>query len=287
MVLRRIISGLILLGVIAASIFVHAMHWALTLLIWCAALIGVDEYCRIVSYKQKRQIDGELSAVSSIHERNFKDVIAYLFVVLLLLDGLFYSLSHFLAIMILALSVAGIYYVLHRDPKESLYGTASTVFGGLWVGIPMSLALMILRKEKEGYLILGFFLAIIFATDLGAYIIGSNFGRHKLCPILSPKKTIEGAGGGFVFAILAGLLCFGIFHLLHKPLFRMGEMLLLGAVSGITSQFGDLVESAFKRDAGVKDSGNILSGHGGILDRIDSVLFSLPLLYLYLVIFPR
>jgi phosphatidate cytidylyltransferase len=287
MAIRRTISGLILLGVITASIFVPSLHWVLLVLICCAALIGVDEYCRIVSCKQKRLCNGESSKVSSKHERHFEDVIACLLVVFLLIDGIRFSLHHFLAIMILALTVTGICYVLCRDPKESLYGTANTIFGGLWVGIPMSLALMILRKEKEGYLILGFFLAIIFATDLGAYIIGSNFGRHKLCPNLSPKKTIEGSLGGFVFAILAGLLCFGIFHLLHKPLFRMGEMLLLGAVSGITSQFGDLVESAFKRDAGVKDSGNILSGHGGILDRIDSVLFSLPLLYLYLVIFPR
>lgn len=286
MALRRIISGLILLGVITATIFVPALHKFLIVLIFFAGWIGVDEYCDIVSRKQKILFNESYSTFTK-YQRCFADVIAIFVTFFLLSDALLYSLHHFLVIMIFALFVTGIYFVLCRDPKESLLGTATTIFGPLWIGIPMSLALMILREEKEGYLILGFFFAIIFATDVGAYFIGSNFGRRKLCPNLSPKKTIEGSVGGFVFAILAGFLCFGIFHLLRKPIFRPMEVLLLSAVSGITSQFGDLVESAFKRDAGIKDSGKILRGHGGILDRIDSVLFTLPLLYLYLVIFPR
>ena len=274
MILHRIISGLILLGVILASIFIPALHWALHLLMICAALIGVYEYCFIAGQKQEQK-------------RLFEDILSFLFVCSLLFDAQKYSLQHFLWIVIVFLSLTGAYYVLARNPKESIYGTATSLFGALWIGIPMSLGLMILQNEKEGYLILGCFLAIIFATDIGGYIIGASLGRHQLSPNLSPRKTIEGSIGGFVFAILGGLLCYEILHLLHKPLFHVGETLILGAMSGITSQIGDLVESAFKRDAGIKDSGKILRGHGGILDRIDSVLFTLPLLYLYLVIFPR
>ena len=115
-----------------------------------------------------------------------------------------------------------------------------------------------------------------FGTDIMAYFTGYALGKHKLCPKISPKKTIEGSVGGTLGSIiLCGL--FGFFF--AKPL--LVHCLIVGLLGGIISQFGDLTASIFKRKMGIKDYGNLIPGHGGILDRFDSVLFTGPLVYYY------
>ena len=114
------------------------------------------------------------------------------------------------------------------------------------------------------------------ASDTFAYFVGTYFGKHKLCPIISPGKTIEGALGG-VLGSVTGIILLGI---LFK--FPMFHSIIMGMLVGIVAPIGDLVESAIKRFAGVKDSGQILPGHGGILDRFDSILFTVPTIYYYL-----
>jgi phosphatidate cytidylyltransferase len=112
--------------------------------------------------------------------------------------------------------------------------------------------------------------------DTGAYYAGSYLGRHKLCPAVSPKKTIEGAVGG----LTASLLIAFFYKLLFIPALSIPAVLLFAAVVGAVGQVGDLFESEFKRAAGVKDSGRLLPGHGGFLDRIDALLFAIPTAYL-------
>lgn len=119
-------------------------------------------------------------------------------------------------------------------------------------------------------------IAVTWATDTGAYFTGLSFGRNKLAPDISPHKTWEGAAGGLLAAVLASAL---FARYLETPMFML---LVLGGCLSAAGQVGDLVESAIKRERAVKDSGKILPGHGGILDRFDSLLFVLPLLYLYL-----
>jgi phosphatidate cytidylyltransferase len=114
-------------------------------------------------------------------------------------------------------------------------------------------------------------------TDTGAYYTGRTIGRHKLAPRVSPGKTIEGAIGGFVMAVVAGLLC----KLVFFPEIPAAHALALGAVLGTIGQVGDLAESLLKRGSNVKDSGTLLPGHGGMLDRVDSILFCAPVLYYY------
>ena len=120
--------------------------------------------------------------------------------------------------------------------------------------------------------------AITWLQDTGAYFVGRSFGRHKLAPILSPKKTWEGAAGGMLGAILTGVVCV---PLLGLPI-TVAQGTLLGVVGGIAGPLGDLSESLIKRQVGLKDAGNLIPGHGGILDRADSLLFTAPLLY-YLI----
>ena len=121
------------------------------------------------------------------------------------------------------------------------------------------------------------FFAIVMLTDTGAYYTGRTLGRHKLAPRVSPGKTIEGAIGGFVTAVVAGFLC----KLTFFPEIPIAHAMALGAALGVIGQFGDLAESLLKRGANVKDSGTLLPGHGGMLDRVDSLLFCAPVLYFY------
>ena len=133
--------------------------------------------------------------------------------------------------------------------------------------------------EFAKMLITGIFL-IIWMNDSFAYLIGKQFGKNKLYPSVSPKKTVEGAIGGFVFGLLAAVLIAQI-----DPLLSLYQWLLLATVVVITGNLGDLLESKFKRVAGVKDSGAILPGHGGMLDRLDSLIFAAPFAYLLIIIF--
>lgn len=124
-----------------------------------------------------------------------------------------------------------------------------------------------------------FALFIVWATDIGAYTIGSRMGRRKLAPAISPNKSLEGFFGGIACAVAVSL----VFMLFKKTLAPYNLLLMLPLVAGFSAvaQFGDLVESAIKRQFGVKDSGKIIPGHGGIFDRFDSVIFVLPLMHFF------
>lgn len=122
-----------------------------------------------------------------------------------------------------------------------------------------------------------FTVLVTFAVDTGAYFVGRSWGRHRPFPSLSPGKTLEGSIGGIASGILAGIILAYLFSLPLKPL----PAALLGLVLSLLAQLGDLVESRIKREAGAKDSGRLLPGHGGILDRIDSLVFTAPLVYYY------
>lgn len=123
-------------------------------------------------------------------------------------------------------------------------------------------------------------LIVPWAADTGAYFAGRAFGRHRMSPVISPKKTWEGLAGGVAAAIAAALLYRLVFRFTDLGLL---DCAVLGAAGAIAGAFGDLVESMLKRSFGVKDSGVFLPGHGGILDRIDSVMFVMPLAYFYAV----
>ena len=137
-------------------------------------------------------------------------------------------------------------------------------------------------KDYNPKIIIGLFL-LIWTNDTFAYIVGKSIGKHKLFERISPKKTIEGFLGGLLFAILAGYLI-SKFYIKPNPIFSQQSILIwtsIAAIVGIFGTIGDLIESKFKRIAGVKDSGNIMPGHGGVLDRLDSVIFVAPFIFLF------
>jgi phosphatidate cytidylyltransferase len=148
------------------------------------------------------------------------------------------------------------------------------------VYIPLSLSLLVtIRHEPEGMIWIFFLLAIIFAGDISAYYVGSYLGRHKLSPAISPGKTVEGAIGGLAANLLAGVIGKYLFF----PDLAWGPALIFFVVAGMAGQVGDLFESEMKRSSKIKDSGGLLPGHGGFLDRIDALLFASPVAYLFIV----
>ncbi|MEO8253440.1 MAG: phosphatidate cytidylyltransferase [Flavobacterium sp.] len=137
-------------------------------------------------------------------------------------------------------------------------------------------------KDYNPKIIIGLFL-LIWTNDTFAYIVGKSIGKHKLYERISPKKTIEGFIGGILFAILAGYLI-SKYYIKANPEFSSQSILIwtsIAAIVGIFGTIGDLIESKFKRIAGVKDSGTIMPGHGGVLDRLDSVIFVAPIIFLF------
>lgn len=139
--------------------------------------------------------------------------------------------------------------------------------------------IILIRGEPAGSRWILFLFLVVWGGDVGAYFIGKTFGKHKLHERVSPKKTWEGAMGGLAVSVAAALLGWS---LLLGPGYSFLQILLLGIVLGVVGQTGDLIESLLKRSAGVKDSGTLFPGHGGVLDRFDSILLSAPVLY-YLV----
>jgi len=171
--------------------------------------------------------------------------------------------------------------LLIRHPGKVISDTAYWALGTAYLGLPFYFLLKIafLNGTYRPELIFGVIL-LVWANDTGAYLVGSRVGKRKLFPSVSPNKTWEGTIGGIVLAVLAG---WGVYALGWFDSLQDG--VILGLIVGIIGTIGDLVESALKRNFDVKDSGSILPGHGGALDRFDSFIFLLPFAAAYLILF--
>ncbi len=173
---------------------------------------------------------------------------------------------------------------MFRQPQKALERISVTFLGAFFIPWALGHLLLIRSLRPGGMWYIYFLFIVIWVLDTGAYAIGKRFGRHKLAELVSPKKTIEGALGGALTAVLTALLCRAIFL---KAYFSVTEAIVAGLLIACVAQFSDLAESLIKRDVGVKDSANLLPGHGGMLDRFDSFLFTAPLLYYFLTIFKK
>ena len=181
------------------------------------------------------------------------------------LGGLAWMTGGFLATIALAFVLKGI-----SETRQSLLvAIAVTVLGVAWIGLGLGHALLIRAIPEHGRLAVFTVMLAVFASDTAAYFTGLAIGRHRMAPALSPGKTWEGLVGGTIVAVLVPF-----FALYHQHFLTVGESIALGAVIAIVAPLGDLFESALKRDMNVKDTGRLLAGHGGMLDRIDALLFT-------------
>ena len=187
--------------------------------------------------------------------------------------------EQYLLLFLTLFALAALAISMRGDLAKSLPRAALLLMGVLYIFGAWRFAVLLRVNYKPDWLM--FALAINWVGDAAAYYVGRRFGRHRLAPRVSPNKSLEGAAASVAAAALFGWLCARAF-LSGVPAWHPVAVAAFGSVAG---QLGDLVESAIKRGAGVKDSGTILPGHGGFLDRVDSTLFALPVVYLYLRVF--
>jgi len=179
---------------------------------------------------------------------------------------------------VVAVTVFGSFLVALRPTRGAtpMTDTAWTVLSVLWIGGGASGAIAIMVLDDGIFLMIGFALSVA-ADDIAAYFVGTRFGTHKMAPSISPAKSWEGFAGGIERALFGTFLFFVFIHGLD-PVHGLG----LGLLIGLLAPVGDLIESMAKREVGIKDSGTLLPGHGGVLDRVDAIVFCAPFVFLYL-----
>lgn len=184
-----------------------------------------------------------------------------------------------LSLLMLIVPLLFVATLVHKGEKP-LESIAITTFGLLYTAVPMSLMLLMgfVGSEWEPARVLAV-IFIVWINDIFAYLVGCSIGKHKMCPTISPKKSWEGFFGGLLFAV-AFAMVYGYF--MEGNIYVWGGF---GAIVALAGVVGDLFESKIKRECGVKDSGTIIPGHGGVLDRFDALLVAAPIAYLYMIIF--
>ena len=272
--MKRILTAILLIAVVFALIFFGQL-WMLTLVAALVAELAAYEYLQLARTKDS-SIPAWWMAIGT----------ALLFLVTLPNWPVEAQLPVLSALTLLLLGYNGFSSRLDRVLPD----TAKGLFGLIYVAYPLTL-LPLMWKREDGPALLLFLMVCVWTGDIAALYIGRNFGRNKLAPKLSPNKTWEGA----IASIAGSVFAAGLVILLGDQLTARGNLLLhisepvwqsllLAAVLNIAAQLGDLLESAIKRGAGVKDSGTMLPGHGGILDRIDALLLAAPVLWYVLLL---
>lgn len=232
-------------------------------------IIGTLAYYEFISMAKKKEVEGSF-------------IIGIPAVLLLILNAYFnfadFSLLVFLVVFILLL------HELFRNEKSAILNLGVSFLGIFYIGLFVS-ALVLLREYfidyQRGAMVIISMLATIWICDSAAYFFGLTFGKHRLFLRVSPKKSWEGAVAGFVFSIFTMFAA----KLLIVDFLTWQNVIIIGFILGTVGQIGDLIESLLKRDAGVKDSSNLIPGHGGIFDRFDSLIFSAPIVYFYVKYF--
>jgi phosphatidate cytidylyltransferase len=176
------------------------------------------------------------------------------------------------------LGIAVITLFTRRPMVEALPAAGISCSGLILVAFPLSFAVRLHGTGREGPLLLLFALVITWVGESAAYFVGRSIGKHALAPHLSPKKTWEGTVASFLGSLIVALI---FARFMTVP---VAHLLGMAAVGNVAGQVGDLLESAYKRSAGIKDSGSILPGHGGVLDRIDALILAIPVVWYYWIL---
>lgn len=278
--MKRILTAVILIAIVFALIFFGKL-WIMTLASALVAELAVVEYLQMAAVEaQRHEAKLRLPMVWMVVGT------ALLFVVTLPNVPVESQLP-----VLSALTLILFAWNAFRSPlNQVLPDTAQGLFGLIWIAYPLTL-IPLLWKQEDGPALVVFLMVSVWAGDIAALYIGRAFGRHKLAPRISPGKTWEGSIASIVGSMLAaGLVVYASEQLTARGnlLLHISEpvwqTLLLAGILNVAAQVGDLLESAVKRGVGVKDSGTMLPGHGGILDRIDALLLATPVLWYALMV---
>lgn len=299
--MKRLLTAVVLIPLVLLAVF-KAPLWAFALVIAAVALLTIHEYLNIV----------RASGIEPLPRMTYAMVVLVIGGVFIsndphLLESFTWSTWLFRCwTVLLLLSMAfGIPVVFRRDLRMALPASATSAFGVFYIAAPLSLLIVMRHDEIQSFLVI-FILLCSWAGDTAAYYVGRAIGRHKLAPIVSPNKTWEGSIASLIAAVLAAVVLFHFYAQIsgwfsspwsssakdaywafpggarHAPSLMPGpHIFFLAVITNVATQFGDLFESAIKRGAQVKDSGSLLPGHGGMLDRIDALLFAIPAVWYY------
>ena len=263
----RIITGLVFLGLVIVSVTINP--WIFAALFGFFTVIGIIEF-----YKMSGMLGFTPQKMTGI----VIGVLTFLVLFLLTMEILPPEMVFLLPVLMLSIPIIELF----RQKPTPTSDWAQTLFAPMYIALPFGLMANMLflpdTHEFSPKIILSFF-AFVWISDTGAFCVGSLIGKHKLIPKISPKKTIEGLLGGIVFTLLSSI---AVYH--WVGVFSQAHWLIISLVTVIFATFGDLVESMVKRNAGVKDSGKMLPGHGGVLDRFDSTLLAVPPVWLTIVL---
>jgi len=291
-VIKRVATAVVLIPIVLLLVLRAPISWV-ALVTAAIALLTVHEFLNLT----------ESYGVQPLRRPTYAFVLFFFLLLMvnagqekpLLSTGIFGITAAFTATLaaFIFLTVA-----MRREPLSTSYpAAAASAFAFTYIALPLAM-LVQLRQQWAGALLILYLLFVVWAGDVLAYFVGRSIGRHLMSPRISPKKTWEGAVASMGASLAVGTMLFyyatplcttllqwgliqrrdGIFTL-ERP--ALAPVLLLTGVLNIAAQLGDLVESLIKRGAGVKDSGAILPGHGGMLDRIDALLFAAPVLWFY------
>lgn len=263
---------LLLLGLFSPRQF---FHYIILVIVVGATFLGTHEYYNLARIKKIRPSPWP----------GYATALAFL------IDAYFLEFGHFVHIFITCFWLLLFTQVFFKRVDGAIANTAASLFGAIYVGLPMAILLYISRYAKvwgydqpnAGSYLLIFLVVTSWAMDVGGYLVGRKWGKHKISAVLSPNKSLEGLIGGIALAVVSGALLKALWPEM-SGFFSWPEAVGLPILFCILGLVGDLAESAFKRDAGVKDSGRTYTGHGGMLDIIDSLLLCAPVFYLYLEI---
>ncbi len=266
MLKHRVITAAVGVPLIILAIwFGDPWPW-FTLLIAAATLAGTYEFYHMANFDRREPLLylGLLLALAFVLSPHYRS-------------------PDILPIVITATMLISLICLLCRPSREeAFHNWAWTIVGALYVGWMLSYWLS-LRGLEDGRNWVCLAMLTTFANDTGAFFIGRAMGKHRLAPAISASKTWEGALGGLICAILGAMVIATVLNLISPFTFRYWQIILLGFLVGLFAQLGDLVESLLKRNMGVKESGNLLPGHGGILDRFDSLIFVGAVVYYYVI----
>jgi len=279
LVIPRIVTSLLFFAVLLFGLFSSwpGARYVILVMVGAATWVGTHEYYNLARRLKVRPSPWPGHSIA----------LAFL------VDAYFFGFGHFVHLFIACFWLLLFTQVFFKKIDRAVVNMACSIFGSVYVGLPMAILLFLFKHAEDwgfappqapayagGNLVI-FLITTSWATDIGGYCFGRPLGRHKLAPALSPNKSIEGLAGGVALAVLAGLLL-RLFWPGLDAMIGWGEAIALPVLFSVLGTVGDLAESAFKRDAGVKDSGRTYTGHGGMLDIIDSILLCAPVFYLYL-----
>ena len=291
--LKRIATAVVLIPIVLVLIL-RAPVWSLAIVAGLVALVTIHEFLKLT----------ESYGVQPMTVPTYILTVTFFVILGISTQTPLLSTGQFLVMLAFAAAIAPFLFLTRamrgQDLRSGYPAAAASVFAFTYIALPMGM-LVQLRQQWAGAFYLLYLLLVVWAGDIFAYFVGKSIGRHLMAPRISPKKTWEGAVASVAASVAVGWILFhyalplssfllrvglierrdGLFGL-EQP--AMGPIVLLTVILNVAAQLGDLVESLIKRGAGAKDSGAILPGHGGMLDRIDAMLFAAPVLWYYVAV---